>query len=29
MIFKMMEPLYEAHAELKPKGWADHPESEQ
>ncbi len=29
LIFRMMEPLYEAHPELKPDGWTDFPESEQ
>jgi hypothetical protein len=29
LIFRMMEPLYKAHPELKPEGWTDYPESEQ
>ena len=29
LIFRMMEPLYKAHPELKPDGWTDFPESEQ
>ena len=29
LIFRMMEPLYKAHPELKPDGWTDSPESEQ
>lgn len=29
LIFRMMEPLYKAHPELKPAGWTDSPESEQ
>jgi ubiquinone/menaquinone biosynthesis C-methylase UbiE len=29
LIFRMMEPLYRAHPELKPEGWTDFPESEQ
>jgi len=29
LIFRMMEPLYKAHPELKPNGWTDSPESEQ
>jgi ubiquinone/menaquinone biosynthesis C-methylase UbiE len=29
LIFRMMEPLYKAHPELKPNGWTDSPEFEQ
>jgi hypothetical protein len=28
LIFRMMEPLYQAHPELKPDSWTDCPESE-
>jgi hypothetical protein len=26
LIFRMMEPLYKEHPELKPEGWTDFPE---
>jgi len=26
LIFRMMEPLYKTHPELKPEGWTDFPE---
>ena len=29
LIFRMMEPLYKKHPELKPEGWTDSPELEQ
>jgi ubiquinone/menaquinone biosynthesis C-methylase UbiE len=28
LIFRMMEPLYKAHPELKPNDWTESPESE-
>ena len=26
LIFRMMEPLYKEHPELRPEGWTDFPE---